>query len=196
MIRPSIGERLRQARLAAGLTQSQLAGRELSRSFISQIESGTALPSLHSLRILAARLQLPPAWFVGSNAPEAKPPFASAGERLNEARLQCGLSQHGLAHPDYTRGYVSQIELGEVDPSLEVLAVFAQRLDRPLAWFLEGLQPLEIEPALPPPSRKPRPQKHLRSLDDVENGLLEMYRRMQRHDKTQLLQLAKNLSQK
>jgi transcriptional regulator with XRE-family HTH domain len=190
----TLGDRLRQARIAAGLTQSQLAGSELSRSFISQIESGTALPSLQSLRIIAARLQLRPAWFVGSEASQEQPLPVSAGARLKQARLQCGLSQHSLAHPGYTRGYVSQIELEESDPSLEVLAVFAERLDRSVAWFLEGLLPLEIEPASPPPPKVPRPHRYRRSLNDDEKELLEMYREMEEHRKTQFLQLAKNLS--
>src|SRR5919109_2861069 len=54
----SVGERLRQARLARGLTQEQLAQGLATKGFISQVERNRATPSLAKLRLLAERLDL------------------------------------------------------------------------------------------------------------------------------------------
>ena len=52
-----LGEKLRQARLEAGFSQRQLCGEEITRNMLSQIEHGTAKPSMKTLQFLAARLE-------------------------------------------------------------------------------------------------------------------------------------------
>ncbi len=59
-----IGERIRRTRIACGLSQTQLAGKNLTRSFISQVENGRCLPSPQTLRILADRLGKPISYFL------------------------------------------------------------------------------------------------------------------------------------
>lgn len=51
-----LGRRIREARLALGLSQRELCGDEITRNMLSQIENGTARPSLDTLRYLASRL--------------------------------------------------------------------------------------------------------------------------------------------
>jgi len=51
-----IGKRLRNARLEQGLSQKELAGDTVTRNMLSQIENGSARPSMATLQILAARL--------------------------------------------------------------------------------------------------------------------------------------------
>ena len=51
-----LGEKLRQARLAAGMSQRQLCGDRITRNMLSLIENGSASPSMETLRYLAARL--------------------------------------------------------------------------------------------------------------------------------------------
>ena len=65
----SVGERLREARLARGLTQEQLAKGLATKGFISQIERHRATPSLAKLRLMAERLQLPLGHFTGDRLP-------------------------------------------------------------------------------------------------------------------------------
>jgi len=60
-----LGERLRSLRLAAGLTQSQVAGDRFSKEYISQIERGKTRPTPESIEWLAAQLGVDPA-FLGS----------------------------------------------------------------------------------------------------------------------------------
>src|SRR5213080_93995 len=51
-----LGERLRQLRIAAGLTQSQLAAGRFSKEYVSQIERGKTRPTGETVRWLAERL--------------------------------------------------------------------------------------------------------------------------------------------
>jgi tetratricopeptide (TPR) repeat protein len=51
-----LGERLRQLRVAAGLTQSDLAGDRFSKEYVSQIERGKTRPTAGTIEWLADRL--------------------------------------------------------------------------------------------------------------------------------------------
>ncbi len=51
-----LGERLRQLRVAAGLTQSELAGKRFSKEYVSQIERGKTRPARETVEWLAERL--------------------------------------------------------------------------------------------------------------------------------------------
>jgi len=51
-----LGERLRQLRVAAGLTQSELAGDRFSKEYVSQIERGKTRPTTGTIEWLADRL--------------------------------------------------------------------------------------------------------------------------------------------
>ena len=51
-----LGQRLRQLRSAAGLTQSDLAGDRFSKEYVSQIERGKTRPTRETIEWLAARL--------------------------------------------------------------------------------------------------------------------------------------------
>lgn len=52
----AIGQKIRQARLAAGLTQQQLAGERFTKAYISALENALAKPSMAALNYLAPRL--------------------------------------------------------------------------------------------------------------------------------------------
>src|SRR3982750_929209 len=57
-----LGERLRQLRVAAGLTQSELAGERFSKEYVSQIERGKTRPTQETIGWLAARLGVDPSF--------------------------------------------------------------------------------------------------------------------------------------
>ena len=86
-----VGERLRQLRVAAGLTQSELAEGRFSKEYVSQIERGKTRPNAETLEWLAERLGVDPA-YLGSGV--------SAEER---ARVEAGLARAEalLEKPDY-----------------------------------------------------------------------------------------------
>lgn len=54
-----IGERLRRARLAAGLTQQQLAEGRYTKAYISALENGLSRPSIVALNHISNRLGIP-----------------------------------------------------------------------------------------------------------------------------------------
>lgn len=140
----TLGEKIRAARLDQKLTQEQLAGRDFTKSYISELERGTRTPRLTTLKILARRLNRPPSHFLsgvpGDQEPEA---FLSIGlaylraEALREAQsaLERGLelaAQQGdevlqarlelaLAMVDRQLGYIPQA-WRRVDRSLRVLS--------------------------------------------------------------------------
>ena len=63
-----LGEKIRKARLEAGLSQRQLCGEEITRNMLSLIEHGNAKPSMKTLRCLAQRLGKPISYFLEDGA--------------------------------------------------------------------------------------------------------------------------------
>lgn len=63
-----LGEKLRAARLEAGLSQRQLCRDTITRNMLSQIENGSARPSMDTLQILAARLHKTVGYFLEEGA--------------------------------------------------------------------------------------------------------------------------------
>lgn len=54
-----LGKKLKEARLAKKMTQSEVVGNFITRNMLSQIESGTAMPSVKTLAYLAGKLDIP-----------------------------------------------------------------------------------------------------------------------------------------
>jgi tetratricopeptide (TPR) repeat protein len=77
-----LGKRIREARQALGLSQRQLAGREMTRSFISMIEAGKATPSEATLHIIAQRLGKPVGCFTEED------PSRQATDHVSQALLE------------------------------------------------------------------------------------------------------------
>ena len=63
-----LSQKLKQARLDAGLSQKTLCGDRITRNMLSQIENGSARPSMDTLRYLAAQLGKPISYFLEDTA--------------------------------------------------------------------------------------------------------------------------------
>ena len=63
-----LGNKLRQARLEAHLSQRALCGGEITRNMLSRIENGAAQPSMKTLHYLADRLGKPVSFFLDEQA--------------------------------------------------------------------------------------------------------------------------------
>ncbi len=74
----TLGQKVRSARVARGLTQKQLVGDQITRNMLSRIENDSATPSMRTLEYLAGRLGLP------------------AGHFLSDSRWSDGTSPDGL----------------------------------------------------------------------------------------------------
>jgi len=64
-----IGQRIREARHRAGLTQQQLAGERYTKAYVSALETGIARPSMVALSYLSERLGLPASHFIDAAHP-------------------------------------------------------------------------------------------------------------------------------
>ena len=58
----SVGERIRERRLALGLSQRDLASEGVSYAYISRLEANTRRPSVRALRKLAVKLGVSVHW--------------------------------------------------------------------------------------------------------------------------------------
>ena len=85
-----LGQKIRGARLAAGLSQRQLCGEEITRNMLSQIENGSARPSMDTLRYLAGQLGKPVSYFLEEDAVTSpnQAVMARARDAYGEGRFQ------------------------------------------------------------------------------------------------------------
>lgn len=81
-----LGQRIKEARLAKKMTQNEVVGTFITRNMLSQIESGSAVPSMKTLTYLAGVLGLPPAALLQEDTPEA-PEQTSCSSTEDEAFL-------------------------------------------------------------------------------------------------------------
>ena len=79
-----LGQRIRQARQEAGLSQRQLCGGEITRNMLSLIENGTARPSMDTLCYLAQQLGKPVGWFLEESATPNQSCIAEARDCYTE----------------------------------------------------------------------------------------------------------------
>lgn len=59
------------------------------------------------------------------------------GEKIRALRLKMGMTQQDLAGTDFTKSFISQIEKNHARPSLKSLQIIADRLGKPISYFLD-----------------------------------------------------------
>src|SRR5438045_3875888 len=67
-----LGERVRQLRVAAGLTQTDLAGDRFSKEYVSQIERGKTRPTRETIEWLAVKLGVDPGFLANGVATDER----------------------------------------------------------------------------------------------------------------------------
>jgi transcriptional regulator with XRE-family HTH domain len=121
-----IGRRLREARLAAGLTQQKLAGERYTKAYVSALENGLSKPSMAALTFFAERLQIPAAQLIGDGS--------TADQDATWTRLEADLllaGGHWLQAVDAYRGLLDRHPPARVRAELLLgLAEAMARLDR------------------------------------------------------------------
>ncbi len=60
------------------------------------------------------------------------------GEKIRATRKALGITQQELAGEKFTKGYISQLENGTVKPSMNVLNLIAEKLNKPISFFLDN----------------------------------------------------------
>ncbi len=67
---PNIGTKIRELRVSKLMTQSELAGTQITRNMLSCIENGTAQPSLSTILYIAERLKVPVGFLLAEEGDE------------------------------------------------------------------------------------------------------------------------------
>lgn len=80
----NIGEKIKKLRASKMMTQTELAGTQITRNMLSLIEKGKAVPSLQTLLYLAEKLKVSAGYLL---ADEAESLFFRKAERIDEIRL-------------------------------------------------------------------------------------------------------------
>ncbi|WP_433465386.1 helix-turn-helix domain-containing protein [Spirillospora sp. CA-128828] len=150
----NVGERVRNLRLTRRLSQAQLAGHDLSDSYISLIESGKRTPTPTVLRMLAERLGCTPEYLAEGVEPEQR---AHLEVRERHAHLALLRGDPATAESGF-----DEVIARSDDPDLTARARWGRaraleelgRTDRAIALFEELREQAERDPGraswLPP----------------------------------------------
>jgi len=107
--RTTLGDRVRQLRVARGLTQTELAGERFSKEYVSQIERGKTRPTGDTIEWLAVRLGVDPS-FLETGISSTERERAESTISRAEAALE-------------SNGYQEAVDaLTELKPSLSAVA--------------------------------------------------------------------------
>ncbi len=114
-----LGERLRQLRVSAGLTQTELAGSRFSKEYVSQIERGKTRPTQETVEWLAARLGVDPAFLAGGVSADERgrvEALLARGEALSQA------NRHDEAVAEYAKAHAAVLATGASELEVRALA--------------------------------------------------------------------------
>jgi tetratricopeptide (TPR) repeat protein len=101
---PGLGDRIRDARIKASLTQGDLAGTDYSVSYISAIERNKIRPSMRALSWLASRLNMNLADLLAVEVPVSAS-YSGTTVSDDEAQSAIAQAQIDIAARDYTAAY-------------------------------------------------------------------------------------------
>src|SRR5919201_708922 len=113
-----LGERLRQLRVAAAMTQTDLAGDRFSKEYVSQIERGKTRPTAETIRWLAERLGVDAGFLANGVSADDRGRVDAALARA-DALLEARRNDEALAE----FGQVRSAVLATGMPELEVRAL-------------------------------------------------------------------------
>ena len=105
-----LGQKIRAARLEAGLSQRQLCGDTITRNMLSQIENGIALPSMDTLLYLANALEKPMGYFL-EDATEKEDPLCRAKQAYRNGDYESALEALGQLPRDDEKNLLKLMSL-------------------------------------------------------------------------------------
>jgi tetratricopeptide (TPR) repeat protein len=119
--RNSMGERVRQLRIARGLTQTELAGERFSKEYVSQIERGKTRPTGETVEWLASRLGVDPSFLETGVSSSERERVESVIARA-EAAVESNQFEEAVADLDKLGVALTTVAV----PALEFRAVLAE----------------------------------------------------------------------
>src|SRR6266498_2583873 len=120
-----LGTRLRQLRVAASMTQTELAGDRFSKEYVSQIERGKTRPTRETINWLAERLGVDAAYLANGVSADERGRVDSALARA-EALIEGRRNLEAIEEFEHIRTAV----LGTGMPELEVRALVGEATAR------------------------------------------------------------------
>ena len=112
-----LGERLRQLRVAAGMTQSELAGNRFSKEYVSQIERGKTRPTGDTISWLASRLDVDAGYLANGVSTDERGRVEATLTRA-EALLEAHRYEEAVAEFERIRPAVSATGATELEARL------------------------------------------------------------------------------
>jgi tetratricopeptide (TPR) repeat protein len=109
-----LGERLRQLRVAAGMTQTDLAGDRFSKEYVSQIERGKTRPTRETIEWIAARLGVDAGFLANGVSADERGRVDAALARA-DALLEARRNDEALAEFENIRSAVLATGLAELE---------------------------------------------------------------------------------
>src|SRR6266516_3756059 len=109
-----LGERLRQLRVAAGMTQTDLAGDHFSKEYVSQIERGKTRPTRETILWLAERLGVDAGFLANGVSADERGRVDAALARA-DALLEARRNDEALAEFEHIRAPVLATGLPELE---------------------------------------------------------------------------------
>ncbi len=114
-----LGDRLRQLRVSAGLTQSELAGERFSKEYVSQIERGKTRPTRETVKWLAARLGVDSSFLASGVSSDER---ARAEAILTRAEALSERRDYDASIDAFTDALAAVVSTGAVDLQVRVLS--------------------------------------------------------------------------
>jgi tetratricopeptide (TPR) repeat protein len=109
-----LGERLRQLRVAAGMTQTDLAGDRFSKEYVSQIERGKTRPTAETIQWVAERLGVDPGFLANGVSADERGRVDAALARA-DALLEARRNDEALNEFESVRSAVLATGLPELE---------------------------------------------------------------------------------
>jgi tetratricopeptide (TPR) repeat protein len=140
----AVGQRLRQAREAAGLTQRELSFEGCTAAYVSRIEAGARIPSLQILHEFARRLGVTPEYLA-----TGRPAGEDVSSELLEAEVALRLGNEERAAQLYEEARAnadSAAALARVQLGLGRLALRRDEVVQGIALLEKAVQSRELTP--------------------------------------------------
>src|SRR6184192_2922869 len=109
-----LGERLRQLRVAAGMTQTDLAGNRFSKEYVSQIERGKTRPTRETIDWIAERLGVDSGFLANGVSADERGRVDAALARA-EALLEARRNEEALEQFESVRAAVLATGMPELE---------------------------------------------------------------------------------
>ncbi len=128
-VEDGVGERLKEARVEAGMSQRALSFQGCTAVYICRIERGDRVPSLQVLRELADRLSVNPEWLASGTGSKTPPLTISLdADLLDRCLRRITDGQHEIGLTDLTASEREQLTAGLVEEAEALVLSVAARI--------------------------------------------------------------------